>query len=98
MVLPAAETPAMDEVNNNTPPSGFALNVGSASRRRCKLALQFTAQALGLSQHRHRSGEISCYLIPICFSHEIKIAKFRSFLSLFRKLCIPLHHIRRSMP
>ena len=97
MVLPAAETPAMDEVNKNTPPSRFALNVGSASRRRCKLALQFTAQALGLSQYRHASVGIHCYLVPIFFSHEIKIAKFRSFLPQFRKLCKPLQCIRRSM-
>lgn len=95
MVLPAAVTPAMDEVNKNTPPSWFALNVGSASRRRCKLALQFTAQALALSQHRHASGGIHCYLIPIFFSHEIKIAKFRSFLSEFWELCEPLRCIRK---
>lgn len=96
MVLPIAATPAIDEVTKNTPPSRFALNVGSAARRRCKLALQFTAQDFGLSQHRHASGGIHCYLIPIFFSHEIKIAKVRSFLPQFRKLCIPLQCIRRS--
>ena len=44
MVLPEADTPATDEVKRNTPPSGFALNVGSAFRRRCNWALELTAQ------------------------------------------------------
>ena len=44
MVLPEADTPAMDEVNRKAPPSGLALKVGKALRRRCNCALQLTAQ------------------------------------------------------
>jgi hypothetical protein len=60
---------AVDEVIINTPPSGLALNVGSASRKRWRFALTF------VDQHWHRddmrklagstfSGWIA-YLVPL---------------------------------
>ncbi len=44
MLLPVTAKPATEEVIRNTPPSGLALNVGSAFLKRCMFALQFTAQ------------------------------------------------------
>jgi len=43
-VLPEADMPAIEFVTKNTPPSAFALNVGRTFLKRCKLALQLTAQ------------------------------------------------------
>ena len=43
---------AIEEVMRNTPPSGFALNVGKASRSRCRFPFTFTAQ------HYHIQSEI----------------------------------------
>lgn len=44
MLLPEAAMPATDEVSKKTPPSALAFNVGKASRKMCRFALQFTAQ------------------------------------------------------
>ena len=75
MVLPFVEIPAMDEVTRNTPPSALALNVGSAFRRRCRLALQFTAQFWASSQLLSlREIYLWYYLVPFCFVEGIQIA------------------------
>lgn len=44
MLLPEAAMPATDEVSKKTPPSALAFNVGKASRKICRFALQLTAQ------------------------------------------------------
>lgn len=44
MALPCVVAPAMEDVIRKTPPSGLALNVGAALRRRWRLDLVFTAQ------------------------------------------------------
>ena len=43
MALPLGPTPATDAVIKKTPPSGLALKIGNALRRRCRLALQLIA-------------------------------------------------------
>lgn len=44
MELPCVLAPAMEDVIRKTPPSGLALNVGAALRRRWRWDLVFTAQ------------------------------------------------------
>lgn len=44
MVLPCVEAPAMEDVIRKTPPSGLALNVGAALRRRWRWDLVLMAQ------------------------------------------------------
>lgn len=42
---------ATDEVRMNTPPSGLAVSVGSASRKRCRFPLTLVNQHCGHSTH-----------------------------------------------
>ena len=79
MELPDADTPAIDEVNRKTPPSVFALKVGKALRRRCKLALQFTAQHWKVSLSGMIQYPSTTYLVPITFTQGIKVSKGREF-------------------
>ena len=44
MELPCVVAPAMEDVIRKTPPSGLALNVGAALRRRWRWDLVFIAQ------------------------------------------------------
>jgi hypothetical protein len=44
MELPASDAPAIDDVMMKTPPSGFSLKVGMASRSRAICPFTFTAQ------------------------------------------------------
>ncbi len=73
---------AIDEVIKKTPPSGLALNVGRASRKRCMLPLQLIAQHCGKSLilNAEQCGSWKKpYLVPVCFRECMEVCKSGEF-------------------
>jgi hypothetical protein len=70
---------AVDEVMMKTPPSGFALNVGSASLKRYQLLLTF------VDQHWEKPSDIVVYKsglhypVPVIIVHSVQIAERSHF-------------------
>ena len=79
MLDPEAAIPATEEVSKKTPPSELAFNVGKAFRRRCRLALQLTAQHWNSSQRYPARRALLQYLIPFSFTESVKVTEFREF-------------------
>ena len=68
---------AMEEVMRKAPPSGLALNVGKASRSKCRFPLTFTAQHFSYPVRcRPPSSLTESYFIPFFFGQCIKIAEY----------------------
>lgn len=66
----------MEDVTRSTPPSELALNVGRAFRRRCRLALQFTAQFFKGSQQPFPEYIYTTeYLVPFRLIEGVQIAE-----------------------